>query len=522
MSKDGITNYPFDGTNPLGYINRGLLTVPNYNAAPRMNKPKGSYRFWEDTLQPYLQRVASGEIAEQGLKRYGDAVSSAIQGDYSQFGEVAGDAIMGPFGGLLGTFGGKLAKTADLDMLKIAQEASERGMPESRIFDATGWFKGADGQWRFEIDDSASQYSPAAKNAESWDASDGIKMVGNNPNTSLLNHAILADAYPETKNIKSAGRGIFGTSEGAYKSPQYIGDPGLIEIKSQGANPHSTSLHELQHAIQQREGFARGGSPEMFSQQKDAELARDALNWAKEIRNKRKTMPNADISAVENALIKDYQDMGALDWLPSRNARDLAAQPYVLFHDKYPGHGYEDLENLVKLYRLDKQVSAPSNMELYKSLAGETEARNVQSRMGLLGDDRRMLPPWMTEDVPRDKQIVRFDGGQNMASITDFADSIKNKYGLDTFNVSESQGDIVLDRIAVPKENRGEGIGSKAVQDLIDYADSTGQRIRLTAEGFDGTSPVRLKNFYKKLGFVENKGRNKDFRFREGFYREPK
>ena len=36
------------------------------------------------------------------------------------------------------------------------------------------------------------------------------------------------------------------------------------------------------------------------------------------------------------------------------------------------------------------------------------------------------------------------------------------------------------------------------------------------------TSQARLKKFYKKFGFVENKGRNKDFEISELMYREPK
>ena len=33
---------------------------------------------------------------------------------------------------------GKSAKTADLEMLKIAQEAKARGMSKEKVFDATG------------------------------------------------------------------------------------------------------------------------------------------------------------------------------------------------------------------------------------------------------------------------------------------------------------------------------------------------------------------------------------------------
>jgi hypothetical protein len=43
----------------------------------------------------------------------------------------------------------------------------------------------------------------------------------------------------------------------------------------------------------------------------------------------------------------------------------------------------------------------------YQHLAGEVEARNVQKRMKYTPEQRRATPPWETEDIPRDQQIVR-------------------------------------------------------------------------------------------------------------------
>jgi hypothetical protein len=80
---------------------------------------------------------------------------------------------------------------------------------------------------------------------------------------------------------------------------------------------------------------------------------------------------------------------------------------------------------------------------------------------------------------------------------------------------------ISLSKIVVPEKNVGEG--SKMMQEIIDYADNTNQTITLTpSTDFGGSSVNRLKKFYKKFGFVENKGRNKDFQFRDTMYRSPK
>lgn len=88
-------------------------------------------------------------------------------------------------------------------------------------------------------------------------------------------------------------------------------------------------------------------------------------------------------------------------------------------------------------------------------------------------------------------------------------------------DISENNGVINLSRIVVPKEQRGSGVGSGIMKQLVDYADATGARITLSpSTDFGATSVSRLKDFYKQFGFVENKGRNKDFSTRETMYRE--
>ena len=83
--------------------------------------------------------------------------------------------------------------------------------------------------------------------------------------------------------------------------------------------------------------------------------------------------------------------------------------------------------------------------------------------------------------------------------------------------------DISLKRIIVPKEMRGTGIGSLAMNYLVDYADLKGKRIVLTpSKDFGASSVARLKAFYKRFGFVENKGRHRDFTTRETMFRPAK
>jgi len=57
-----------------------------------------------------------------------------------------------------GIFAGHLAMTADKNALAQAQKMSAADVDPRTIWNDTGWFKGGDGKWRFEIDDSAAQY----------------------------------------------------------------------------------------------------------------------------------------------------------------------------------------------------------------------------------------------------------------------------------------------------------------------------------------------------------------------------
>jgi GNAT superfamily N-acetyltransferase len=80
----------------------------------------------------------------------------------------------------------------------------------------------------------------------------------------------------------------------------------------------------------------------------------------------------------------------------------------------------------------------------------------------------------------------------------------------------------VLSKIEVSGDERNAGQGTKAMQDIVDRMDSEGAIIALTPDDAFGGNKNRLIKFYKRFGFVPNKGSNKDFRFRETLIRYPK
>lgn len=97
-----------------------------------------------------------------------------------------------------------------------------------------------------------------------------------------------------------------------------------------------------------------------------------------------------------------------------------------------------------------------------------------------------------------------------------FAAYTQGRYGLDRLDLYlDRSGLLVLDRIEVARDSRGSGSGSRAMQHLVDFADEHGLRMGLStanpSDGMGTSSRARLVRFYKRFGFVENKGRSRDF-----------
>lgn len=106
-----------------------------------------------------------------------------------------------------------------------------------------------------------------------------------------------------------------------------------------------------------------------------------------------------------------------------------------------------------------------------------------------------------------------------------FANDVQERLGLQQFSLNIVHGDLGLDGMRVAPDFRNQGVGAAAMKELTDFADANGLRVRLspaTKNDRNGTtSRERLVDFYKRFGFVENKGRNIDHAISDGMYRMP-
>ena len=103
-------------------------------------------------------------------------------------------------------------------------------------------------------------------------------------------------------------------------------------------------------------------------------------------------------------------------------------------------------------------------------------------------------------------------------------DNLKSKYGkhLKGLDIYESRTSIILSRIVINDESKSMGIGTKVMEDLVNYADKNKQIVALTPSSDFGGNKNRLIQFYKRFGFKHNKGIHKSYEFRDTMIRYPK
>lgn len=106
-----------------------------------------------------------------------------------------------------------------------------------------------------------------------------------------------------------------------------------------------------------------------------------------------------------------------------------------------------------------------------------------------------------------------------------FQESLLKKFPLEHLRLYRKGSDLTLNMVVVNKSERKQGIGSKVLEEICEYADKNHLRLLLTTavkDKYHGTTSMnRLKDFYKKFGFVENKGRYKDFSTTHNMIRKP-
>lgn len=335
----------------------GALTQPR-TVVGRLTGSDGKERY--QTWPEKAVRSAVGAMTLPGDVSQGkvDPSSSVV---VDRAADLAGTLIMGGgsaakavgVDGTLGSMAGVRAATLPRAAYDLAVDAEKQGFNSQEIFKSTGFFKGADGQWRFEIDDSGAKYFPE-------NLKGGQKLLSD-----VLSHKELFEAYPDLRSVKIRVDPSLGAGASYTESSK------LLLMGPKAVEDKSILVHEIQHAIQGVEGTNRGGTP--------GKSGRDYnLKYEEDVNKLRPEFLKLQGKEMQGEMLSEQQQ-SKLDYLRA-------------VFKKYTEYSREG----------DKRA-----IENYEALAGEVEARNAQHRVDLTPQERMRFNPVDTEYVARNKQLVR-------------------------------------------------------------------------------------------------------------------
>lgn len=346
-----------------------------------------------------------------------------------------------------------LSDVKDKRLLSILQTNEKENA--RKIKQATGWERGADGKWRYEVEDFEIDPKGLARKNRLWsnlswgkeyDALsdklfDGVELTEEEAArfdelsekaeelraTYEANDVHYLDDYVKDENLFKTYPELKQIRVEIYNAPTsnmgatYYGSQNLIRVNEfvlDRADFRSILAHEVQHAVQSIEGFARGGNSMTYRKYLDAlKEKRDAWSMIEEFADKREELgEDASQMDVYNALVNEYHSDGfefGDGFIPSRNAFDKGFNLWVRGYDK---EGYEDAYN--EYQSLIEKFGLGGENDRYNELSGEVEARNVQSRMNMTPEKRRNTLASETEDVAREDQIFINDALEAYASVS--------------------------------------------------------------------------------------------------------
>lgn len=433
-----------------GKLRNGDWVTPSkkYAEMHGTNRLEGKYRIIEDEV-PATQLWWDGNDANEfgfddgkeykyknakNNRKLNDLVTYDDEGDVippsKRFNSRKSD-IRFMFGGEKGAAEADKAeeKTYRMDNLKVAEEM-ERGKKDAKAIKlATGWERGADGKWRYEMPDAKIKDMKDIGGGHIVKRFDDFMLWNDGKLADVIDAPGLFEAYPQLKDVRIDTDDFMNDmpSNGVYNAKTNTITIHADELKYM----NSLLNHEIQHAIQYIEGFAKGGSPEQM--EKEFKAAQDewkARAYAHELEEKAKEMGGEyNQSEVEKALVEEYKDLDMSDELPDKETRIKGFN--------YFARGYADrnMDDAIKRFRLNE--STRSDFDSYKEylkLAGEVESRNVEKRLGMTDEERRNSLAEETEDVNRDEQIV-MNGNDASYSIVKDPETIKKLDKEDTVKV---------------------------------------------------------------------------------------
>ena len=402
----------------------------------------------------------------------------------------------------------------------------------------TGWFRGADRKWRFEIDDSGMKYHKMGdaqfskdrpkyarfrdlerKFVEGTVTDDEImemaelrstwaneaprlrQMVvhGNAKLRHVLAHDALFEQYPQLLDISVR----FGDTDNAggywdqerneiVISNRYRhADPAFLELKL---------LHEIQHAIQDIEGFAGGSSPEYWEEvQKGDKAIRE--NDGKIAKAEREAQ--AALEGIPPEVAKDFWYAANMRETDPEGAQEISDR---LENSEY-WEAFADYDWAIGTIQelMEQENPKRTAKNLYRNTAGEIEARNAANRRGLdAGVRKNRLPNTGDERtvfVEGDSPVARSESivDQMHSALPDIM-NMESVAAIDPSNATVYTGVHKLDEKAGLAEFRKQG----GTAYRVGFGKVLLSRKGVVDTVFHGNGPAKQASFPAIKSVIEN------------------
>lgn len=455
-------------------------------------------------------------------------------------------------GGTRFMFAGENAANANKESLNTAKEMEKGGTDAETIQQKTGWFRGADGKWRWEIDDSGMKLrfesglydyntelrekthawvrltnreltdeqrrdlADYQRSTERGEADEALyeKLTGefggdfekwaltlettkeaakSIPNYTTLGELVDAPAlfatYPDMKDMDVTFQTLERGQNGGY-SRRFDSIELSRDLKNRPEALLNSLTHEVQHAVQQREGFTPGANLKYWNRKleegydgRDAETRREGARLRKQYEQMKADDPEfmrsmEELNAMAPTVPRGKVDMDTWEqvepdppeWVRFDERRDQLEEKYG---DRV--WDYFSLRDSIDRNARDSRLPG----DLYRDTAGEIEARDAAARRGLTAEERRNRKP-----DTGDENTVFADGRVSYSIDPYFSENVREWYE-EGQNAGErftlgSTGDVLQGLGAIESDIYMNG--DKISRILSDHPEMTIEEIRKIPE----------------------------------------
>ena len=358
------------------------------------NKP-GIIKRILNALERFIARIRGKDAylaveQRQAAERLRDMLTGELKRAYGT--DVKGEAAVESGEGKRHSLAGANSRTADLNSLGGAYQMYQNGVSTDTIRKRTGWWLGKDGKWRYEISDKEMRFNPEGY-------VDNPQTVGD-----YVKHDRLFAAYPWIMDVNVL------MSENVAGDPnslgRYVPSENFIELKT-GVPTEKTKhvlIHELQHAIQNKEHFTNGTNSTVTSRY-IVNLAYNNVKNNPEFKAEKSPRGKMDyiIGYLEARMDANFDDIAKYYY--SRNHGEIEAQyvdkrldmsdnarkaePIVNYGDVYTREDVraDFIDNLKEMGYNEEQV----NEILEKGIPYDNKHQNEQESLGQTGEGRKNL-----------------------------------------------------------------------------------------------------------------------------------